>query len=70
VNSPSIIRGLYENAYPLVKSDGCFLNFDRHRPPIEDQLQWLRGAGFTNVQCFWRDENRAVFGGFKGEKDK
>jgi hypothetical protein len=27
-------------------------------------MQWLRGAGFADVQCFWQDENRAVFGGF------
>jgi hypothetical protein len=65
VNSPSIIRGIYEDAYPLVKAGGCFLNFDRHRPPIEDQMQWLREAGFKDVKCFWQDESRAVFGGFK-----
>lgn len=65
LNSPSIIRGIYEDAYPLVKAGGCFLNFDRHRPPIEDQMQWLREAGFKDVKCFWQDESRAVFGGFK-----
>ena len=70
VNSPNIIRGIYEDAYPLVKAGGCFLNFDRHRPPIEDQMKWLRGAGFANVQCFWQDDNRAVIGGFKTEKAK
>ena len=51
-------------SFLLVKTGGCFLNFDRHRPPIADQMQWLRGAGFADVQCFWQDENRAVFGGF------
>ncbi len=65
VNSPNIIRGIYEDAYTLVQSGGCFLNFDRHEPPIEDQMKWLRGAGFKEVQNFWQDENRAVFGGFK-----
>jgi len=64
VGSPNIIRGIYEDAYPLVKSGGCFLNFDRHHPPIEDQMKWLRGAGFGDVRCFWKDESRAVFGGF------
>jgi ubiquinone/menaquinone biosynthesis C-methylase UbiE len=68
VNSPNIIRGIYEDAYPMVKPGGCFLNFDRHRPPIEDQMQWLRGAGFADVQSFWQDDNRAVFGGFKRAK--
>jgi tRNA (cmo5U34)-methyltransferase len=65
VNSPQIIRGIYEDIYPLVQQGGCFLNFDRHHPPIEEQIKWLRGAGFQNVQCFWRDDRRAVFGGFK-----
>jgi SAM-dependent methyltransferase len=65
VNSPNIIRGIYEDAYTLVRPGGCFLNFDRHEPPIEDQMKWLRGAGFKDVQCFCQDENRAVFGGFK-----
>jgi ubiquinone/menaquinone biosynthesis C-methylase UbiE len=65
VNSPNIIRGIYEDAYTLVQPGGCFLNFDRHEPPIEEQMKWLRGAGFKDVQCFWRDQNRALFGGFK-----
>jgi tRNA (cmo5U34)-methyltransferase len=65
VNSPNIIRGIYEDAYALVQPGGCFLNFDRHEPPVEEQLQWLRRAGFEDVQCFWRDQNRALFGGFK-----
>jgi tRNA (cmo5U34)-methyltransferase len=65
VGEPKIIQRIYEDVFPLVKAGGCFLNFDRHRPPIEDQMQWLRGAGFKDVQCFWQDENRAVFGGFK-----
>jgi len=65
VNSPKIVRGIYEDAYTLVRPGGCFLNFDRHEPPMEEQLKWLRGAGFEDVQCFWRDQNRALFGGFK-----
>jgi SAM-dependent methyltransferase len=65
VREPEIIKRIYEDAFPLVKAAGCFLNFDRHRPPIEDQMQWLREAGFKDVKCFWQDESRAVFGGFK-----
>lgn len=65
VGSPNIIRGLYTDAYTLVQSGGCFLNFDRHEPPIADQMKWLRVAGFKDVQCFWRDEHRGLFGGFK-----
>ncbi len=65
VGSPRIIRGIYEDAYTLVQPGGCFLNFDRHEPPIVDQMKWLCAAGFKDVQCFWQDEQRAVFGGFK-----
>jgi SAM-dependent methyltransferase len=65
VGSPNIIRGIYEDAYTLVQPGGCFLNFDRHHPPIDDQTKWLRAAGFKDVQCFWQDENRALFGGFR-----
>jgi len=65
VGSPNNIRGIYEDTYTLVKPGGCFLNFDRPRPPWEDQMQWLRGAGFKDVRNFWHDADRAVFGGFK-----
>jgi SAM-dependent methyltransferase len=65
VNSPNIVRGIYEDAFTLVKPGGCFLNFDRPQPPWEDQLKWLRGAGFEDVKIFWQAETRAVFGGFK-----
>lgn len=70
VNSPNIIRGIYEDAFGLVKPGGCFLNFDRPRPPWEEQMEWLRGAGFEDVKIFWQGENRAVFGGFKRESAK
>ncbi|MHC5012419.1 MAG: class I SAM-dependent methyltransferase [Planctomycetota bacterium] len=33
--------------------------------PVEDQLSWLRSAGFEPVECFWRHANRAVFGGIR-----
>jgi SAM-dependent methyltransferase len=65
VGSPNIIRGIYQDVYTLVQPGGCFLNFDRHEPPIEDQMKWLRGAGFKDVQCFWQDDHRALFGGFR-----
>jgi SAM-dependent methyltransferase len=65
VGSPNIIRGIYEDAYTLVRPGGCFLNFDRHHPPIEEQMRWLRGSGFQSVQCFWEDDQRALFGGFR-----
>jgi ubiquinone/menaquinone biosynthesis C-methylase UbiE len=65
VREPKIIEAIYHDVYPLVKTGGCFLNFDRSRPPWEDQMMWLRAAGFKRVKIFWQGESRAVFGGFK-----
>ena len=70
VREPKIVERIYQESYPLVKAGGCFLNFDRPRPPWDDQLEWLRGAGFDGVKIFWQGENRAVFGGFKREKSR
>jgi SAM-dependent methyltransferase len=30
-----------------------------------DQLQWLREAGFTHVDCFWMRAGHAIYGGYK-----
>jgi SAM-dependent methyltransferase len=32
---------------------------------IEEQLIWLRDAGFAPVDCFWKEFQVAMFGGFK-----
>jgi SAM-dependent methyltransferase len=63
--SPKIIERIYGDIFPLVKKGGCFINFDRERPPLEDQMKWLRNAGFQDVKRFWTGETRALFGGFK-----
>ena len=65
VGSPNIIRGIYEDIFPLVKNGGCFLNYDLTFVPLGDQLKWLRQAGFQAVSVIWKDERHAVFGGFK-----
>ena len=65
VGSPNIIRGSYDDILPLVKSGGCFLNYDLTLVPLEDQLKWLTQAGFEAVSVIWKDEKRALFGGFK-----
>ena len=65
VRSPKIMERIYKDIFPLVKSGGCFINFDRERPPLADQMKWLREAGFHDVKRFWKHENRALFGGFK-----
>ena len=62
---PKIIESIYGEIYPLVKSGGCFINFDRERPPLEDHFKWLRQAGFQDTHRFWRRGDRSLFGGFK-----
>jgi tRNA (cmo5U34)-methyltransferase len=65
VGSPKIIERIYNDIFPLVKNGGCFINFDRERPPLDDQMKWLKKAGFQDVQRFWTGETRALFGGFR-----
>ena len=33
---------------------------------VEDQLDWLRAAGFGDAACFYRFVERAIFGGLNG----
>ena len=67
VRNPNIIRRIYDEIFPLIKTGGCFLNFDRLHPPLEDQMNWLKQASFVDVDCFWKDQGRGLFGGFKRE---
>ena len=65
VRSREIIKSIYAETFLLVKTGGCFLNFDRMTPSKEDQLAWLREAGFRDVQCFWDGGRRALVGGYR-----
>jgi hypothetical protein len=62
---PSTSHSAQWHVFPLIIAGGCLLNFDRLHPPIDEQMRWLRQVGFKDVKCFWRDANRALFGGFK-----
>ncbi len=37
---------------------------------VEDQLEWLRKAGFVDVGCHWQRINYAIFGGHKYTSEK
>ena len=47
-----------------------------HRPdkaanilaPVEQQCEWLRAIGFSDVDCFFKVFELAVFGGQKGSR--
>lgn len=71
VRSHDIIRSIYSEIFSLVRPEGCFLNFDRMIPSLDEQLKWLREAGFENVECFWGEsERRALVGGFKKQQKR
>jgi tRNA (cmo5U34)-methyltransferase len=36
-----------------------------HPDPVAEQLAFLREAGFSHVDCFWKRLGRAMIGGFK-----
>lgn len=38
----------------------------RERGALEGQLSWLRAAGFTPAECFWKEFDTVLVGGFKG----
>jgi ubiquinone/menaquinone biosynthesis C-methylase UbiE len=65
VRSPDIIQAIYGETFSLVKSGGCFLNFDRMTPSLKKQKQWLRDAGFDKVKTLWDGGRRALVGGFR-----
>ncbi|MBM4260497.1 MAG: class I SAM-dependent methyltransferase [Deltaproteobacteria bacterium] len=65
VRAHGTIQRIYADSFALLKPGGCFLNLDRMRPSVEEQLQWLRAAGFVDVKRFWDGGKRALVGGFK-----
>jgi len=65
VREHETIRSIYAESFDLINPGGCFLNLDRMRPSVEEQLQWLRDAGFVEVKSLWDVGKRAIVGGFK-----
>jgi SAM-dependent methyltransferase len=64
VRDHQTISSIYAGTFKLLKPGGCFLNLDRMRPSVEEQLRWLRDAGFIKVDSFWDGGKRAIVGGF------
>ena len=67
VRDPKVMQAIYEEILPLLKNGGCFLNFDRLRPSVEEQLSWLRKTGYVDVNCLWEDDKHGLLSGFKRE---
>ena len=65
VREHATIRSIYRECFDLLNPGGCFLNLDRMRPSVNEQLDWLREAGYQQVQQFWDGGKRAIVGGFR-----
>ena len=40
-------------------------NEEDHPMSVEDQLEWLKNAGFSHTACHWRHWNFAIISGRK-----
>ena len=65
VREHATIRSIYGECFELLNPGGCFLNLDRMRPSVNEQLDWLREAGYQQVRQFWASGKRAIVGGFR-----
>ena len=65
VREHATIRSIYGETFELLNPGGWFLNLDRMRPSVNEQLDWLRQAGYQQVQQFWDGGKRAIVGGFR-----
>jgi tRNA (cmo5U34)-methyltransferase len=77
--SSETLRGLYRKTRqrwidePFGNTAGAETPSSRTRLPhgahynglMEDELSWLRAAGFRDVDVFWKFTNYAVYGGFR-----
>jgi len=70
VREHAAIRSIYGEIFELLNPGGCFLNLDRMRPSVNEQLGWLREAGYQRVQQFWDGGKRAIVGGFRQSQRK
>jgi tRNA (cmo5U34)-methyltransferase len=50
-----------------MKSRGRAAKVDGPAPSLVQQLRLLKRAGFKDIDCFWREGNTAIVGGFRRE---
>jgi len=48
-----------------MRTRGRVAKMDGPAPSLVQQLRLLKRAGFKNIDCFWREGNTAIVGGFK-----
>jgi tRNA (cmo5U34)-methyltransferase len=49
------------------KTRGRAAKMDGAAPSLAQQFNLLRRAGFADIDCFWRETNTAIVGGFRRE---
>ena len=50
-----------------IKTRGHAAKLDGAAPSLAQQFSLLKRAGFRDIDCFWRETNTAIVGGFKRE---
>jgi tRNA (cmo5U34)-methyltransferase len=53
----------YKRAHRTPQEQARYENHVRYMIPLEPQLQWLREAGFVNIDVFWKRLDWVIFGG-------
>jgi SAM-dependent methyltransferase len=53
----------FKRAHRSPQEQARYENHVRYMIPLEPQLQWLREAGFTNVDVFWKRLDWVIYGG-------
>ena len=53
----------FNRAHRSHQEQARYANHVRYMIPLEPQLQWLREAGFTNVDVFWKRLDWVIYGG-------
>ncbi|HEX8966802.1 MAG TPA: class I SAM-dependent methyltransferase [Chloroflexota bacterium] len=56
-------RAPYARTHRTPSEQARYENHVRYMIPLEPQLQWLREAGFVNVDVFWKRLDWVIYGG-------
>jgi tRNA (cmo5U34)-methyltransferase len=59
-------RALGENGPAIGGGQGMGGPAEDEPATLENQLRWLRGSGFTEVDCLWKERQNVVLGAFRG----
>jgi tRNA (cmo5U34)-methyltransferase len=56
-------QGQYKRANRTPQEQARYENHVRYMIPLEPQLQWLRDAGFVDIDVFWKRLDWVIYGG-------